>query len=397
MNHRLTSLFAGRYLFSKKSHSVINIISVISAVAIGVPVAAMVILMSVFNGFESLIKGLYDDFDADFLVTPAKGKYFTIDPLTLERIASIKGVSAVSKVLEDNAMVEHNNREVIATIRGVDSMFDKVIPIEKLIVNGNYKLHYGDHPQAIVGRGIAYALAVNSYSGQMLRVITPKQTGSFSSLLPLGSFAVDSLMSGGVFTLDAQNDSKYIFVPLEFAQRFFNREGITALFISAQGDVGEQIKGVLGEGFEVKSRYEQKSTIYKMMRYEKWALALVSLLVMVIASFALVGSLSMLIIEKRRDISVLGAIGWRTDAIRRIFITEGLFISLIGGFAGLFLGLAVSLTQQYFGVIKIPARSMLIDSYPVVVEATDVAIIIGSFMAINYIIAIFTVSKMIKR
>ena len=402
MARRSLPLFiAGRYLRSRRSHSVINLITWVSSVAVAVPVAAMIILLSVFNGFEGMVRSMFTYFDPDIMVTVAQGKSF--DPKQAQqKIAGVKGVENTSFILDENALLVYGGHQYIGTVRGADQMFDKVIPIEKAVDGGRYQPYFGDMPQALLGRGMAYNLGVNHQMMEPVKLYVPRRGSSFSSLLPLESFRSGSLFPSGVFALDAQTDGEYIIVPLEFAQSLFGYGGkVSGIMVKVgQGASSDRVKAelkkVLGEEFSVKDRYEQKVSLYRVMTSEKWGIFFIILLVLVVSSCAVVGSLVMLIIDKKEDIFTLSVMGAGRGLIRKVFVGHAMMISMIGAVGGLLLGLAVCLAQQYLGIVPMPADSFLMESYPVEVHWSDVAVVAASFTLINYIIIKFTASIMIK-
>jgi ABC-type transport system, involved in lipoprotein release, permease component len=372
-------------------------------VAVGVPVAAMIILLSVFNGFEGLVRGMFNDFDPDLMVTPVEGKVFTRELLPRERLMAVEGVAQVSAVLEDNVLFEYRGRQFMGTARGVDSLYADVVPIGKMVVAGEYDLHFGDLPQAVVGRGLGYALGVSLALSEPLSAIVPRRGVEFSPLLPLEGYRRLKSYPSGVFALDMATDGQYAIVPIEFTQELLDYPGmVSALVIrTTEGAdpvrVREAVAREMGPEFEVRTRYQQKASLYKIMSYEKWGIFLIIFLVMVIASFSLVGSLAMLIIDKRGDMRTMVAMGMPVGTVRSIFVREGMLISLIGGACGLAFGLLLCWAQIEFGLISIPADSFLVTAYPVAVKAWDVALVAAVFIAVNYIIAKFTAAGMIPK
>lgn len=399
----LSTLFARRYLRSRKSHTVINIIARVSCVAAGVPVAAMIILLSVFNGFEGLVKGMYNDFDPDLMVTAAKGKVFDADAVSRERLFAVGGIEEVSHILEDNVLFEYRGKQSVGMARGVDSFYRHVIPMEKMIVAGDYELWFGDMMQAVIGRGIAYSLGISVALPEALHAVAPRRGADFGSLLPLDGYRNAKAFPAGVFALDAESDGKYVVVPIEFTRELLDYDGkASAVLVRTVSGVDENrareaLAKELGPDFEVKTRFQQKASLYKIMSYEKWGIFLIILMVMIIASFSLVGSLAMLIIDKRPDMRTMISMGAGVDMVRSVFLKEGMLISMIGGAAGLAFGLLVCWAQTTFGIIRIPAESFLVNTYPVVVKAADVMIVAVAFIAVNYIIAKFTTVKMIPK
>lgn len=399
---RLQLLFAKRYLFSRKSHSVINVISGVSAFAIGVPVAAMVVLLSVFNGFEGLVKDMFRDFDPDIAIYASGGKVFDVAEFDAEAVRLVPGVEEVSFVLEDQALLEYRGRQTVATVRGVDSRYRDIVPIGNMVVEGEYALHNGDMVQALVGQGVAYNLGVRTMLYDNIRMYVPRR-GSFSTLLPIDAYRTREIYPAGVFALDAETDGKYVLVPLEFAQALFDYKGrvSSAMVRTASGEdagmVAGSVRNVLGEDYKVLTRYQQKASFYQIMAYEKWAIFLIILMVLVIASFSLIGSLVMLIIDKKDDTGTIISVGGSVGFVRGVFVREGMMISLLGAAGGLIAGLLVCWVQIVFGLVKIPAATFLVEAYPVVVQPLDILVIIVCFTAISYIITKFTVVRMLPR
>lgn len=399
---RLPLFFARRYLFSKKSHSVINIISGVSAFSVAIPVMAMVILLSVFNGFEGLIKSMYRSFDPDIRITPARGKVFPIDSLPRERFLAIDGVQDAAYALEDNAVFEYRDRQAFGTMCGVDSLYRQVVPLDSLRTEGVFQLQFGDFPEAYVGQGMAYALGIRVNLNSPISVYVPRR-GRVSPLLPYSFYKKQNIFPSGVFALEAEVDGKYVIVPLHFAQELLDYPGqASSVAVRLKADaspqrVQQQIGQWLGDDYKIQSRYQQKESFYRIMMYEKWGIYFIILLVLVIASFSLIGSLVMLIIEKRKDSQTLVTMGADTKLIRKIFVTEGMLIYLIGAVGGLLLGVALALAQQHFGFLKLSGETFLIDAYPVEVHLSDLVWVIVTFVTVSYLISVLTVRAMIPK
>ena len=399
---RLPLFFARRYLFSKKSHSVINIVSGVSAFSVAIPVMAMVILLSVFNGFEGLIKSMYRSFDPDIRITPVRGKVFPIDSLPRERFLAIDGVRDAAYALEDNAVFEYRDRQAFGTMCGVDSLYRQVVPLDSLRTEGVFQLQFGDFPEAYVGQGMAYALGIRVNLNSPISVYVPRR-GRVSPLLPYSFYKNQNMFPSGVFALEAEVDGKYVIVPLHFAQELLDYPGqASSVAIRLEADaspqrVQQQIGQWLGDDYKIQSRYQQKESFYRIMMYEKWGIYFIILLVLVIASFSLIGSLVMLIIEKRKDSQTLVTMGADTKLLRKIFVAEGMLIYLIGAGGGLLLGVALALAQQHFGFLKLSGETFLIDAYPVEVHPSDLAWVIVTFVSVSYLISVLTVRAMIPK
>ena len=380
----------------------INIVSGVSAFSVAIPVMAMVILLSVFNGFEGLIKSMYRSFDPDIRITPVRGKVFPIDSLPRERFLAIDGVRDAAYALEDNAVFEYRDRQAFGTMCGVDSLYRQVVPLDSLRTEGVFQLQFGDFPEAYVGQGMAYALGIRVNLNSPISVYVPRR-GRVSPLLPYSFYKKQNIFPSGVFALEAEVDGKYVIVPLHFAQQLLDYPGqASSVAIRLEADaspqrVQQQIGQWLGDDYKIQSRYQQKESFYRIMMYEKWGIYFIILLVLVIASFSLIGSLVMLIIEKRKDSQTLVTMGADTKLLRKIFVAEGMLIYLIGAGGGLLLGVALALAQQHFGFLKLSGETFLIDAYPVEVHPSDLAWVIVTFVTVSYLISVLTVRAMIPK
>ena len=397
---RIVTLFARRYLLSRNSLSVINIISKVSIFAVGIPVAAMVILMSVFNGFDNLVKGMYTVFDPDLLVVPAEGKTFSMDEIPAEALYA-EGVEGFSFVLEESVLLQYRGRQTTARLRGVDATYDRVVPVRDVVYRGDYELRFGDMEQAVVGQGIAYDLGIRTALFDKLYVYAARR-GEYSSLLPVDGYKVDGIFPAGIFSLDAETDRTYVLTTLEFAQNLLDYPNRASAIAVNTGDarqetVRKRLAAELGDEFNVMTRYEQKASMYRIMKLEKLGIFFISLLVLVIASFSIVGSLVMLILDKRPDVRIMFTMGADVKFVRRIFVGEGMLISGIGTAGGLVVGLLFSLVQQYFKLIKIGAPTFVVDAYPVLVRPLDIVAIAFASMIVTWVINELTVRRMIPK
>ena len=380
----------------------INIISRVSIFAVGVPVAAMVILLSVFNGFQGLVQSMYTSFDPDIVITPAKGKVFDKAGLDALNLRDVEGVGQVSYYLEESVLMEYRGRQTLGTLRGVDSLYEQVVPIRDLIVHGNYELRKGDMEQAVIGQGIQYQLGVRTALFNTLNIYIPRR-GDFSSLLPVDAYTTGKLWPEGIFALDADTDGSYVLSTLEFAQGLFDYEGkVSGAAVRLAGGAGqEQMKKALqrmvGDDYKVLTRYEQKASMYRVMQYEKWAIFFISLLVLVIASFSIIGSLVMLIIDKKPDIRTLTTMGADVGFVRRIFVDEGMLIGGIGVLVGTVFGVLICWLQQQFGLVKLGGQSFLVDAYPVVMKWQDIAVVVVATLAVTWAISKLTVGRMLPK
>ena len=379
----LPQFFARRYLFSPKSRSVVNLISGLSVAAVAMPVAAMIVLLSVFNGFESLVKSMCSAFDADLTVSARQGQTFAADAVDTAALRRIPGVEAMSFVLEESALLEHGDRQATATVRGVDDAYEAVFPLSDAVAAGEYRVRVRTLADADVG---VYAV----------------RRGSFSSLLPFDNYTRRTIPLGGVYTLDLETERTYVLASLRMAQELFSRPGrVSGLVLRLREgadavQVRDAVAQQLGGDYRVRTRYELRASFYRIMTYEKWGIFFISLLVLVVASFSVVGSLAMLIVEKRRDIGTLRALGADTTLVRSIFRSEGLLICALGAALGVVLGVGATLLQQRFGLIEIPAETFLTKSYPVEFRPGDLAAVLAAFGAVACVISNITVRSMIK-
>ncbi len=387
---------ARRYLLSPKSHSVINLISIVSAFTVAIPVAAMIVLLSVFNGLDGMIRQMYESFDPDIRIEAAKGKFLG----ELPDLTAVEGVEICSKMLEQTALFEYQNNQFVGTMRGVDSMYSHIVPVNKMMNRGRWQLEFGDINQAVVGQGIAYSLGVNVQMIRPMTIYVPKN-GPVSPLLPVESVRSKKLFPVGVFALDANTDGEFVIVPLRFARALVGENKTSAVAVKlaegADADVVKQrLVQLLGDKFVVKTRAEQKQSLYKIMQYEKWGIYTILLLVMVIGAFGIVGALVMLIIDKRRDLQTLEAIGATRSELERIFMNEGLLIAAIGGVIGGVIGGAICWGQDKWGWVKLQGESFLIDTYPVDIHLVDVVLVYVSVVCIAWLMSAITVRTTLK-
>ena len=385
--------FARRYLFSRSSHSVINIIAGVSLVSVAIPVAAMVILLSVFNGFESLIKRMYATTDADIEIS----RIAEPTEQLRQHILATEGVESASFVIEGQALARFEKRETAVTVRGVDENYFAVLPINKEVMQGSAELTIGDYDRALLTRDVAQLLTIYTVadSNISLHAISGSNIGS---LLPLSGIKSQRIAVGGVMR-GSQQLKGLIIVPLRTAARLFSADKIK-LYLHCSEDiekVKERLQSTLTEDVKITTRAEKNAAFYQIMRYEKWAVFFVALLVLLIASLSIIGTVIMLIVEKRDQQQTLLSIGADRGFIRGIFVREGLLISGIGGAAGLIIGVVVVLVQQIFGIITLPSANFIVDSYPVEMHLSDIIMIFITFVAIAWSVSQIAANTMIKR
>lgn len=398
----LPQLFARRYLFSAHSRSVVNLISGLSVAAVAMPVAAMIILLSVFNGFETLVRDNCSAFDADLTLSAREGQTFAAEEVDTAALARIPGVGALSFVLEQSVLLEHRGRQATATLRGVDDAYAEVLPLGKALTVGSAEVRIGDLERLVIGQSMAYMLAVRSLADADVTLYAVRR-GTFSSLIPMDNYTRRQVPVGGAFTLDLETERSSVLGSLRLAQELFAHPGRTSALLLRVDDgadveqVRRAVREVVGDGFRVRTRYELRASFYRIMTYEKWGIFFVALLVLVVASFSVVGALTMLIVEKHDDIHTLKALGADRGLLRSIFRREGWLVCLLGGGAGLVVGVGASLVQQYFGLIEIPAESFLTKSYPVEFRPADLLAVVASFAAVACLLTEVTVRSMMKK
>ena len=398
----LSRYIARRYFFSPRSRSVVNLISGLSVAAVAIPVAAMVILLSVFNGFETLVKSMYSAFDAELTLTPRRGQTFSVTDLDTAALRRIPGVGALSLTLEQSVLLEHGGRQATATLRGVDDSYGEVFDLSDAVVTGQWRVRLGDLERLVIGQSMAWMLGIRSLADADVTMYAVRR-GSFSTLLPMDNYTRRTEPVGGVYVLDLDTERTYVLTSLRLAQSLFETpDRVSAVQIrltpgASPERTREAVAALAGDGFQVRTRDELRASFYRIMTYEKWGIFFIALLVLVVASFSVVGALSMLIVEKRGDVETLRALGADTDLIRSIFRTEGLLICGLGGVIGLVVGVTLSLLQQHLGLIEIPAESFLTKSYPVEFRMTDLVVVAAAFAVVAALLANVTVRSMIKK
>lgn len=404
---RLALYIASRFLHSAKSLSVINTTAWVSSVATGVAVAAMVILMSVYNGFDDLLHKLYDTTEADLVITPAVGKVFDAESLPKSDLRRVEGVGAVAFFVEESVMAEYRGRQAFATLRGVDEEYADVVAAKDMMWYGEWKLTFGDYRRAVVGRDIDYLFA-DGYSAKNPALhdaltIHSLRKDNISPLLPMSAIKSSRIRHAGTLDGGASTLANHIFTSLDWAQGLLGSEGmISGVAVrAAEGEKLESVKkrlqSVVGEGFVVKTRYELDEAVYKATRVEKWSIFFILLLVTIIAAATIIGSLVMLITEKRGDIATLYSVGARRDFVARVFTLAGVMIGGRGVVGGVVLGVVVCAVQILFGVVEMPGTTFIVENYPVRIAPLDIVGIVVAVMAVTWIITNFTISRMIPR
>ena len=400
----LPLFIARRYLFAKKSHNVINIISAISAVGMAIGTAALIIILSIYNGFDELVKSTLSNVEPDILITPAKGKVFVPEGEAFDRIKDNPLVGEYNLILQENVFVDYDGHQGIAKAKGVDRAFEEDSPLAGHITNGEFSLHKGQLPQMVVGAGLAYKMGMNPAFLASAELYFPIRDRNFSLANPAASIETVRMRPSGIFSVNQQIDNDLIILPIEQMRKLLGYEeevsGVELRLVegSTAKDLRSAIKDIqkeLGSGFKVLDRFRQNTSLYKMMRYEKAAIFLILIFVIIIIALNIFGSITMLIIEKKDDIETYRSLGATDQMLRRTFTLEGWLISLIGLAAGLVIGIGFSLAQQHFGFIKMPG-SFLVNAYPVILQWQDVLATIAGVALIGYIIALLPVRRNIR-
>ena len=396
----LAQFIAGRYLFAKKSHNVINIISAISAIGMAVGTAALIIILSVYNGFDSLIRSMMSNVEPDLLITPATGKTFVPDDSTFDWIYDQPSVKNMCCVLEEQVFISYDGKQSLARAKGVDWVYEEESPLKDHMQDGEFKLHRGDVPLAAVGAGLAYELGISPRFLSPVEIYFPTRTGRISLANPAASIESVRVYPSGLFSVNNDVDAELLIVPIEKMQELLEYEDeVSAVELRLTEDspkdelkrLQKEIGARLGPGFRVKDRFQQNESLYKMMKYEKAAIFMILIFVIIIIAFNIFGSLSMLIIEKRGDIETLRSLGAQDSLIRRIFVLEGWMISLTGLAGGLVLGVGFAAIQQAFGIIKMPGH-FVVQAYPIILSWSDILLTAVGVAAIGYLIALLPVA-----
>ncbi len=396
--------FALRYFLARKSTTAINIIAWVSVGAIAVGTAALITVLSVFNGFTGLVKGLYSSFYPTLKVTPSTGKTIILTPDQLKAVAAIPGVAYISSTVEEKAVLRNGYEQTIAVLKGVDSQFTHVAGVQRKLVRGKFDLGHENGYQAVFGLGVESALGVDvEHSLVPVNVYIPRRDASdagFSAAMPEQALSMGVLYPTGTFAIQQDFDSKYVITDIGFLRNLLGMSAgeMSALELSLQPGASEQrvrqkVQELLGDSVKVLTRVEQNVTIYNVMQTEKWVTYVFLSFILVIAAFNMIGSLSMLVIEKQKDITILKAMGSRNSLVQRIFLSEGLIIAGIGSVIGFTLAVTICLLQQHFGLVKLGGGSFLIDAFPVEMHGEDFALVSITILVIGVLASWYPASR----
>lgn len=380
---------AKRYLFAKRSRSVVHIISYVSMLGVAVGTASLIIVLSVFNGFENLVLSLYNAFDPAIKITAAEGKVFEAysAKLVLDERALL-----YSEILEEKVLLKYKNKEYIATLKGVDEQFKKINNVDSMLLTGTYFDGYASEKTAILGQGVAYHLSIGV--GDImnpLQLFVPKREKKHL-LNASDAFSQSSLIPVGIFGIQADFDATYVITSLNNVQKILERSNVlSALEVHCKDSemeaLQEELQTALGSAYIVQNRYQQHAFLYQILNSEKMAVFLILTFILIIATFNIIGSLSMLIIDKKKDIRVLSFMGLNNSQLQQLFWMEGLLTTLVGAIVGLFIGLIFCWAQIKWGFITMGAGSFVIDQYPVSIQSKDVAIVTLIVLSIGAVAA----------
>jgi lipoprotein-releasing system permease protein len=400
---KLSFYIAKRYLFAKKSRNAINVISAVSVAGVTVGTMALIIILSVFNGLEDMINRIFNTFDPDLCITAARGKVFTPDSTSMVKLSEIRGIYAFSTTLEDNAALRYGDKQYIATIKGVDDNYINVTNIDSSMADGEFILKTKSGiPRAVLGFGVARYLGANINFTTSLSIWVPRRTGG-NSMNPENALIHRYLFPSGIFEIEQEFDSKYIFLPIDFCRELLEYDNeISSIEIKLKDykeepAIRKEVDKIFGKDYIIKNRIQQQEIFYKVMHSERLAIFFILTLIIVIASFNIIGSLTMLIIEKERDIEILKSLGADNNLIRNIFIFEGWLISIFGALAGLVLGFIICWIQHRFGLIRLNSEVLIMRAYPVILRFRDFIIVPATVLTIGYWAAWYPVRFLTKK
>ena len=387
---------AWRYLFAKKQYNAIHIISSISAAAIGVVTAAMVCVLSIMNGFGVIVEQMFSQFDPDIRIEAVSGKSFDDSGKSFESLRQLDGIALVSQRIEETALLQFEGKQMPVRLYGVDSTFANLTHIEEIITGGHYEVYDGAFDRAALGQGLAWHIGIGPQFINPLYLYVPKRTEKVNMLRPDQAFNEEVCYIAGTFAVQqAKYDDEVMLVDIDLTRRLleYTENEVSSLLIKVKpsanfNQVEKEVQRLLGDEYKVLNRYEQQEDFFRILRVEKLLTTLLLVFILLIASFNIIGSLSMLIIDKQSDIQTLSHLGANTGMIRRIFLFEGWFISALGAMIGLVIGLAVCLIQEHAGILKLGSGTeYIISAYPVAVQAVDIFLVASVVLCLGFMAA----------
>ena len=398
-NHKFALWIAKRYLFSKKSHNAINIISAISAMGVCIGTVALICVLSVFNGFEGLIQGMFSAFDPDLKISLVEGKTFNVRTPEFEKVKQHNSVVNFAEEIAETALLRFGDRQMPVKVLGVSDEFHKVTDIDSIMYDGVFELNDGAFERAVVGIGVASKLGINVHLIDPLTIYAPKRTKKINIVRPESSFNSESPFTSGVFVVNQpEYDDQNILISIDLARKLFEYDENTVSNLQLKIAPGSNLKKVkndiqklLGADFKVLNKYEQQEDFFNITKIEKWITYLILCFILLIATFNIIGSLSMLILEKEEDIEILRSLGADEKLIKRIFLFEGWLISALGAVIGIVIGIIIILIQQHFGILKLGGDNYVVDAYPVVLKFSDILISFATVLAMGFLASLYPV------
>ena len=404
---RLPLFIANRYLLAKKSHNLINIITWISILGISVGSFALIVVLSAFNGLEKVISSMNNRLTPDLQISTVKGKTIDLTAFPLGQLKDIQGIEYVVPTITEDALFRANDKQHIGQVKGVGLEYQKIDRLNEVVFGGGDLVlsDEDEHYFAIPGAGVAWYLGINAYNPYaMVRIYVPKR-GNASQMSLENSFNSDVVTVRSVFSTEQELDEKLVLVPFDMLSELLEYEDKATnveVFTTQNADINKvkkSVSAIIGANYSVKNQQEQQETLYKIMRSEKWAVYVILTFILILATFNVVGSLSMLMIDKRKDTEILKAMGADNSLIQRIFLNEGLLISVAGGIIGLLLGIVLVLLQQQFGFIKFGTGggNYVVDAYPVLLKLKDVLLIFATILVVGCTSALLTVRHAMRK
>ena len=375
---------AWRYLFAKKQFNAIHIITTISSIAVGVVTAAMICVMSVMNGFGTMVEQMFSQFDPAIRITAQNGKSFHLSPETKDQLLALPEVNLLSESIEETALIYFEDKQTPVQLMGVDSVFDSLTDIDNIITDGHFEVYDGAFDRAVLGQLLAWKIGIGARFIHGIQVYAPKRNSKVNMLRPDANFNTETCFIAGIFAVNQQKyDENTMIVDIDFTRRLLEYDSteMTALMVSTQGNIKQAkraIAQVMGEGYNIHDRYEQQKDFFRILRVEKLLTSLLLAFILLIATFNGIGALSMLIIDKKNDIRILSHLGANEQLIKRIFLFEGWLVNAIGAIGGVVVGLTICLLQEHFGLLKLGnGVEYVISAYPVAVQGIDILLVIG--------------------
>ncbi len=390
--------FAWRYFKAKKSTNAINIISWVTLGVIAFSTMCQVLVLSVFNGFEGLVRSLYSNFYSDLKVLPAKGKTITLTADQLKKIKSIPGVKGVSEIAEEKALLKNGDQQSIVFLKGVDSNYRRLSGVPKSMYRGNFDIGTIDEPRLVLGVGIESALGIEAEKNLFpITVFLPKKASQSN---PLAALSEGNAATSGSFAIQQEFDNKYAITNIGFVKQQMNYtpSEFSALEVSLvnadeSDHFSKEIQDVLGKNYNVVTKYQQNASLYRSMRLEKWIIYAILTLILIIAAFNMIGALTMLVLEKQKDINVLQSLGADNSLIKKIFLSEGMLLAIAGAAMGILMAVIICILQMKFKIIKLAGTSFLIDYFPVKMQITDFLLVAFTSIVIAFAASWFPANK----